>query len=376
MLPGSTPVSLVQNYLRVQEGLVDTLRPESVGKLLLTVGERVQAIVQDVLPNGRFAVLVKDQLLDMNLPRNTQPGSKLELTVLEASPRIRFALSGGAAVEGQALPVALSQTGQRLAALLEQFAPPDKAAVPTAGAPLIADEQPDIPQLARQLAARLGESGLFYESHQAEWVTGTRSLPQLLAEPQSNWSKEAVGSAANHPPAGKTMHDASEPVVRQSQQAAPTAAGPEDGRIPMTDPQGRGAQLADAQAASLRQMVQQQLALLEQRPLVWQGQAWAGQPLEWTLNWERDARSPDGASADDARIWQSRMDLQLPRLGSLTVLTRMHQGEFSVRIVIPDEAGRSEFAVALPQLAGRFAAAGLPLVQAQLSASESAEEDG
>ena len=53
------------------------------------------------------------------------------------------------------------------------------------------------------LAQTLAGSGLFYESHQAEWVAGRRELAQIRQEPQARLTLAAAGaSAATAPAAG------------------------------------------------------------------------------------------------------------------------------------------------------------------------------
>lgn len=160
MLPSNPAVSLVQNYLRSQQGVIEVAKP-TPDQLALTVGERVQATVTGQLPNGRFAVLIKDQLLDLNLPRNTQPGELLELVVAAKEPRLAFLLSQSQnprPEQQQATGVALSQVGKQLGEMLNGAG--SKVATLQQQAPLF-EEMPEPAQLAQQLATRLTESGLF-----------------------------------------------------------------------------------------------------------------------------------------------------------------------------------------------------------------------
>ena len=152
-----------------------------------TPGQRVPAFVLASLPNGRFQVQVEDQILDMNLPRNAQPGEKLELTYLTSSPRLTFAMSQDLE---RALPsnsgVSLSQTAKFLGALLQ------RGTTENGRAPAVANSQAVLPgapagiqDFAAALRTAVSQSGLFYESHQAQWVIGERSLTSLLQEPQA-----------------------------------------------------------------------------------------------------------------------------------------------------------------------------------------------
>lgn len=352
MLPGSPAVSLVQAHLRNQQGVIEVAKP-APDQLLLTVGERVKAIVTDQMPNGRFAVLIKDQLLDLNLPRNTQPGEQLELIVVSKDPKLTFALSrqpdaqNGQASQTGNTGVALSSAAKMLGEMLATQGGQAKAANVQQAQPLFAG-QPQPAQLAGVLASRLAESGLFYESHQAEWVNGLRTLQTLLREPQAAMSQDGkpIEQSAVQPTAAKVPDQQMRGVearvltdVRQSAEVMPDQA--------------------------VKQLVQQQLALLENNPLVWQGQAWAGQPLRWQLELENE-RDAQGGEQQAAQIWQTRLDLDLPNLGKVGVVASLRDGRFNLRFEAEamqtlDTLQRSQSA-----LANQFTAAGLVLESSQV----------
>jgi hypothetical protein len=66
-----------------------------------------------------------------------------------------------------------------------QASTPVWPAAPGTGAPALA------PLLAAALKEALSTSGLFYESHLAQWASGSRSFEQLQAEPQLRWPASA-----------------------------------------------------------------------------------------------------------------------------------------------------------------------------------------
>ncbi|AHB08747.1 hypothetical protein U875_24170 [Pandoraea pnomenusa 3kgm] len=66
-----------------------------------------------------------------------------------------------------------------------QASAPVWPAAPGTGAPALA------PLLASALKEALSASGLFYESHLAQWASGSRSFEQLQAEPQLRWPASA-----------------------------------------------------------------------------------------------------------------------------------------------------------------------------------------
>lgn len=437
MLPSSSSVSQIQQYVRAQQGVIEVARA-TPDQLLVTVGERVQAMVTGQLPNGRFTVLVKDQMLDLNLPSNTQPGEQLELVVSGKEPRLTFTL-----VQSQAQAQSLSQSGARqvgvalsdTARMLGELATKPEGQARTAtlqqSQPLF-DGVPQPEKLASALASRLAESGLFYESHQAEWVKGDRHLQTLLREPQArltagdvlfvkpgNFGGGGDQTLLREPPARLTEGDVSlaklgnsgggdQTLLRESQVGlterdvllskpdSPDSHVMRDAKLPVREQLHTnvrvqaGISLADVEHQSsrssvapsdlpqtvhtlqmqssdqnVRQLVQQQLALLENNPLVWQGQAWAGQPLHWKTELQNEGSRP-GSEEGTARVWQTRLDLTLPRLGELGVSATLRDGQFDLRFEASDPATVKMLRDAQTLLAGRFEAAGLKLSASQV----------
>ncbi|AMC33688.1 flagellar hook-length control protein FliK [Janthinobacterium sp. B9-8] len=335
MLPGTSPISLVQHYLNAQEGVAEVTRI-SADDVRYTVGERVHATVAGLLPNGRFAVLIKDQLLDLNLPRNTEPGEKLDLTVVSNGPKLSFSISTGVSPQ-PTLPqeMALSQGARFLSALLGKGEPAKDGVAVLAHAPLF-DGAPDTASLAGKLSQKLADSGLFYESHQAEWVNGERPLQSLLKEPQAGLGKLPL----------QGLEAKQEQAVAQSTPASEKAA------------------LAPEANATLRHLVQQQLDVLEQRPIVWMGEAWPGQPLRWEVEADKE-RQASGGQDEAPRSWQSRLDLQLPHLGDIGIVAVLRNGEFSLRFEASSETAE-KIRAETTALQNRFEAAGLTLASSQV----------
>ncbi|MBY0446695.1 MAG: flagellar hook-length control protein FliK [Burkholderiales bacterium] len=345
MLPGSTPISLVQHYLKAQEGVTEVKRI-SADDVHYTVGERVHATVASLLPNGRFAVLIKDQLLDLNLPRNTEPGEKLDLTVVSSNPKLTFSINSGATPQ-PALPqeMALSQGAKFLSSLFTKGeVGKDGLASVLNQAHALFEGSPDTAKLADKLAQKLANSGLFYESHQAEWVNGERPLQALLKEPQAGLLKSPLLTTA-----AEVAEKNTAPVIAAKEGSEKAA-------------------LASDTSATLRHLVQQQLDVLEQRPIVWNGQAWPGQPIRWEVETENEREASSGQ--DEAqRSWQSRMDLQLPNLGDVGIVAVLRNGEFALRFEASPETAE-KIRAETQSLQNRFEAAGLTLVSSQVVTAE------
>jgi hypothetical protein len=127
------------------------------------------------------------------------------------------------------------------------------------------------------LKQALSISGLFYESHLADYVEGKRTLSALLEEPQN-----------------KANFDSATLFVKQ-------------------------------------------LDVLEQNKIQWSGQVWAGQHLDWEIRKENNLQSqPDEHQANqlepDTAPMISTLALDLPNLGRITTTLKIHNGHLSIHI--------------------------------------------
>lgn len=338
-------------------------------------GERYTAKVQEQIATGRFLVQVGDQKLDLNLPRNTQPGQSIELRFVSAAPRLTFVLSesqpqAGGQLAGQAqsaqTPVNFSDGARYLNALLDRVQTLAKEQVQTqskpqaqaalglqATKPILEGAPPAGAQFAALLKDAVGKSGLFYESHQAQWAAGEKGLPELLREPQGRLSEPrahaAAAQQANVNPGAQT-----DPALQAKASAAPLLAS-------AGLPEGKSAEPVHPQTAPL---VQQQLDVLDTRQLVWQGQVWPGQDLRWQIE-ERAAQEGDVAVE---REWQTRLDLHLPRLGEVNALLSISpRGDLRISLTAHSPEIAKTLRDASVALNQSLASAGLQLSQLEVA---------
>jgi hypothetical protein len=310
-------------------------------------GQRLQAVVLSNLPNGRFQVLVSDHELDMNLPRNTQPGEKLELTFVAANPRPTFVLTRDMPLpQGVPSDAKLSQAARFLGALLRGDVPAtgkEQAATVGRATPLLPGPPTDAPELARQLGKVLSQSGMFYESHQAQWVAGQRPLAELLLEPQGRLSPRL----AQQHGAAPVLAERSVEVGKNQSAPVPVERSVEAGKnqlasmlveqrsgeagknqplnVPVSD--RLPSEPVHPQATGL---VRQQLEVLDGRQVVWQGQVWPGQTMEWQVE-ERDARGQE-SEPGDASEWHTTLRLQMPRLGTVSAALNLTPGGVQLKL--------------------------------------------
>lgn len=176
-------------------------------------------------------------------------------------------------LDANTLPARISNTGQLLARILDIGHPPSgKQAAIAGAAPLIDPGKgvPPGPELARKLEQSISGSGVFYESHVAEWADGKRPLSELQREPQM---QQAMATPGAKP--------------------------------------GSAAELASAQLINL------QLTTQEQARVTWQGQLAPGQDLKWEIHKDAPEQRGRGSGDDSAPVWRSGMRLRFPLLGEI-----------------------------------------------------------
>ena len=323
-------------------------------------GQRLPAFVMASLPNGRFQVQVQDQTLDLNLPPSTQPGDTLELTYVGNSPRMTFALTQELA---RSLPansgVSLSDAAKFLGGLLQKTSNEAANAAPlTRAAPILPGAPADIPDFAQALRSAVSQSGLFYESHQVQWLSGERSLASLLQDPQGKLSPlltqpgggpQPSTQAALASTSGKAVADdvpmtnrevqslAAQGASRLSSAAAEMAQRPEmqslrtsDAGTLMANPQSLERAFAEPVHPQATQLVNQQLQALDSRQILWQGQVWPGQDMYWEI--EEDGQRKGTSGDEDAASWHTRLNLQLPVLGGVSAKLALVEGALRLDI--------------------------------------------
>ncbi|HTT37452.1 MAG TPA: flagellar hook-length control protein FliK [Burkholderiales bacterium] len=333
-------------------------------------GDQMTARVEAALPGGRFHVRVDDLLLEMHLPAGFEPGDQLDLEFISSQPRPSFLLRDAPDVAGRSV-VDLSRSSRELGQLVKSVLP-ERTTLPSpvkAAQPILPEPALDVPRLAQALATALSRSGLFYESHQAEWLMGQRPLEELLQEPQGRLA--AVTTAPGDGVAGAPADSEAGVGARDLAPARDHSVTPGQlgdlstnaGAPAKADPEPSGA-LAGSQVASTLHpqslpQVRSQLETLETGQVTWQGQLWPGQELEWTL---RDPGDGATSSLDDPQPWFTELRLRLPRLGALTAGLALVGPALRVRLTASDPAAESAMSDGRVALARALGEAGIDLV--------------
>jgi hypothetical protein len=313
-------------------------------------GDQMSARVEAALPGGRFHVRVDDLLLEMNLPDGFKAGDRIELQFVSAQPRPSFILNSEP--ETARAQVQLSGAGRALGEILKSVEPEKQAQAATvkAAAPLLPSPSTEAPKLAEALSKALSTSGVFYESHQSQWVQGQRPIQDLLSEPQGKLSPALRGDVPGRPTAADST--AADKLDAKSLSVSGNVSSAE-------------ASASDRSAASPTPVhpdalpqVRSQLHALETQQLVWQGQLWPGQDMEWTI---RDPGEESGP-AGEVSPWFTQLRLRLPQLGVLTADLALVDQALRVRLTAGSAESQAQMNAAHSSLANALAAAGIDLI--------------
>lgn len=300
-------------------------------------GQQFQATVQAQLAPGIFRVQVADQLLQLQLPLNIRSGDMITLQVVSLLPRLTFNMAASANPLSTADQ--LSATARLLSSLTQQ--PLEKSFVrPADSAPLWtgATQFPDTAELAGKLHTALSHSGLFYESHQAQWLAGSRNTAQLLQEPQ------------NLPAAPGRDEQAPRTNTSVTLNSATATTGQERISIPGIPDH-------------LQPLIQQQLNALETRQVQWQGQVWPNQEMNWKIH-EETSHAPGG---EEGRQWSTQIQLDLPNLGEVSATLRFGNNGLSVTLDADISATRAKLGTASSILVAALADRGLTIASTLVS---------
>lgn len=359
----------------------------------LVPGQRFFATLQRTLPDGSFRAVVAGQQMTLALDGSAKSGDTLELEVTQLTPRTVFArVVGGeaAGTAGASAQPALSQTGKLISFLLTGQPAPSAASL-AGNRPLLSAPPTAGSQLVPVLRQALGQSGLFYESHQVQWVLGKLDTAALLREPQGQAGRANTagggagtnaGAAAGTAAGGSvatgigTMAGAaaaSTSVAAGQGPGTPVDAAESTASRAITDTDASRSASSTVRAAldetaaprptaipeRLMPVVHQQLDALATQQYVWQGQAWPGQRFEWWIEDPQHEGEQAGEEAENA--WNTTLRLTLPRLGGVEARLHLTPAGVALRLVADDTATLQTLDGGAAALASALEAANLKL---------------
>ena len=304
-------------------------------------GQQLKGEVMAYLGGGRFTVQVASQALEFLMPKGVRRGDLINLFFITDEPQQTFLM----ARFGRSGDSSVSATGRWLSGFLGEASGqvPAQATLSLLRT-LLSGPTSDAALLGRMLQQGLRESGLFYESHLARWFGGGYSLEEILREPQGSLS-----SRLTQP--GVQPGVPADELVRAS-----IRSGSAEAMEALFKKAGAGMAhegIADQRTLSI---VGEQLSALQSGQLLFRGDLFPGQRLEWTVA-EREAER--NRSGGRERSWETSVTVTLPHLGPVTALLRLDGASVAVKI----SAGKAETVPLLEagrvRLAEQFDGAGL-----------------
>jgi hypothetical protein len=376
------------------------------------------------------AAKVEKVINDVRLPSRAAL-QQLGVGLLKADQR-----GHGSAPAGAGGTVTLSVAARAVSAILE--ADTGAASKITGTEPLLPRAQPVLPQaLAAALARTVANSGLFYESHLAQYAAGTRTRAELAQEPQARLdatlkvarapgaagensgaagtgtgagrlmdlpalpgaalAPSAAGDAlpmaadkAGAPPvpghslpaaaaAGPEQASAEGPHVRAHGNAAMAGAAEPDARVKSHDAGSSEASRSSAPGLAgvhpdTITLVRQQLELLAVPVFRWGGEIRPGTPMDWEIREEHDEREAAADGEAAARTWSTRLALALPTLKDVEVRISLSGSTLQVHLAAREDATRDLLSQGRVELPKRLEALGLKLAGVQIGALPAAQE--
>lgn len=283
----------------------------------LTPGNRFTARIHEELPGNLYKALVAGRLLTLQLPEGAKDGDVLELVVTDRSPKALIAqrvqetsllaVSDETVADSHYPQLSLSNTARTIGQLLTPEGEKPTPALLNRGEPLLPHPPADGHTLAPSLAKAATESGLFYESHQSQWIAGQRPIETLLLEPQGQQTPSSSSS--------------------------------------VPDP--------------LRALVQQQLDSIATQHLAWQGEVWPGQTLQWEI--AQEDRPSDHAEPEAQDHWSTTVRLTLPRLGGMDATLHIARNDVRIAMMTRSVSTQDDLRSAASHLSTAMEAAGLRL---------------
>ncbi len=277
-------------------------------------------------------------------------------------------------------PVTTAILGPGAQLLLSLLGQTNVAAAPLQpAAPLLPGPPTDTNLLAAALKAGIEHSGLFYESHLADWVAGQRNLSTLRAEPQGQMPSSVSTQGSNQLDTGEVK----------------------DGTGKLHSP------AHNLSASMLAAIIHAQLDAIDRGRIHWQGEPWPGMQVEIQLSKEpikeltnetadpsqqqsssndqaqdrhaggeaanqRDNKTEPG-EGDDAESnnnprqnheqhrWHAKLVTKLPSLGQLSTRIILQGDRIELRIACDQQEMSQHLKAAVPALADALQSAGLTL---------------
>lgn len=285
-------------------GINPTVAPTGVSQSVQTslkVGVDYLGKIVSFDASGTAEVQIGDQLFGMKLGSNFAAGDVLRFRFLGSNPNPTFLLLSSGSNQAGFENVVLSVTSLLITQLQDEAQLQGQLSkVESLLPPLL--QNPQNPQLtAAQLQNAIIMSGLFYESHLANFAKGKWPLNALMKEPQNR------------------------PHFNASQ------------------------------------VVNKQLDALENQTIRWSGNIWPGQQMDWQLACEQEESSSSPSNDNPVQTIISVLELDLPNLGKVQARLTLRDDALSVHFKAAQPQTDTLFRQEIAELKKTFSANGQEL---------------
>jgi hypothetical protein len=338
-------INLIQQLAKTSAGTTLVAERQATTRLQLIPGQQVQAEVLANLADNRLLTRIAGELFKIELPPNIKPGATLQLIFVSDKPRLTFSLPQ---TETIATPVRVSDTGKWLSMLARNGIPQQPTTPLPRNDMLLTGPPVNTMHLATQLRNALTMNGVCYEAHLMQWFLGERQLKDILREPQGKLAPPpAKPPAAGHNPLNTSMATGYTPAMEIPEEIfAGKAMNPGEIREPT--------EKVDARTIPI---IQEQLHTLQSGQLIWKGQAWPGQQLEWDVC----QHEPESGENTD-KNWHTSLRLSLPNLGKINATLKMNNEGVQLVIEADSSSTVAEMQEERQGLEQAMAAAGVKLL--------------
>lgn len=384
MLPRADLASAVQPVASVDAAtaivsVADT-KQEAFSRLAqIAIGQQMPGRILSNFNDGTYLVRIANTAARMVLPLNARTGDSLILTLVSKDPRPTFAIKEGSmgvdedssavslSTAGRAMqkdlksleyverdatgsgtggvggkkdvPIddkalgrqqqnnaapgssttTLSNAGKLIGTLLQASEEGQMSSHISAPRALVAQAGAPAGQVAAALQDAITYSGVFYESHVSAWAAGRLPTEELMKEPQAQAGREAGGTI--------NLLNQNDPAQNQ-----------------------------------LGQIINLQLNALDQQRVLWHGQVWPGQNMEWEIS--QDANDGKQQSADGQEAppsWQSVVRFEFAHLGQVSASIRLIGQQIHVQVKADSDEATAALRGNTTLFADAMAAAGTSL---------------
>jgi len=370
------PVNAVEPATAVVS-VADT-KQEAFSRLAqIAVGQQMSGRILSNFSDGTFLVRIANTAARMVLPNNAKVGDSLVLTLVSKDPRPTFSVNEASIhSDEESASVALSNAGRAMQKDLKslQFVTRDDA-----GTGQIAQHE-DIAADAQAKGARQGQTGtpgsttttlsnaarlidsLLHASQQGDMADHVSSPAPLLPraglppEQMAGALKDAIAYSGvfyeSHVSAWAAGQRPAEELLREPQAQVAAQKGGQINLLSQNDPAQN----------QLGQIINLQLNALEQQRVLWHGEVWPGQKMEWEIGQEHGQQQSNAQYDDEAPpSWHSVVRFDFAHLGGVSASIRLIGQQIHVQVKADNESTAAALRGNSSLFADAMAAAGTSL---------------